>query len=200
MSPRDHIPHCQLIRPVPPFGAVGPLPGELQHLTGRPLVYATLGTVFNDPRLLAAVVAAVASLPVSVMATVGFDVDPAAYGSQPEHVHLAQFVPQDDLLPHCAAVVSHGGSGTFLAALAHGLPQVLVPQGADQFLNAGAAERAGVAIVLRGAEQDPERVRDAVSTVLDDPGFAARAALAAEEIAAMPSADEVVDRLDDLVP
>ena len=200
MSPRDHIPHRQLIRPVPPLAAERlPVPDELRHLTGRPLVYATLGTVFNDPRLLASVVGAVASLQVEVLATVGFDVDPASYGSQPEHVHLARFVPQDDLLPHCAAVVSHGGSGTFLAALAHGLPQVLVPQGADQFLNAGAAERAGVAIVLRGDEQDAERVRQAVSTVLDDPGFAARAAVVAAEIAAMPSADDVVDRLDDLL-
>ncbi len=200
MSPRDHISRRQLIRPVPPFGAVpGPLPGPLRHLTDRSLVYATLGTVFNDPRLLASVVGAVASLPVSVVATVGFDIDPAAYGDQPEHVHLARFVPQDDLLPHCAAVVSHGGSGTFLAALAHGLPQVLVPQGADQFLNAAAAERAGVAIVLRGDQQDPDRIRQAVSTVLEDQGFAARAALVAEEIAAMPSADQVVDRLDDLL-
>jgi UDP:flavonoid glycosyltransferase YjiC (YdhE family) len=96
-------------------------------------------------------------------------------------------------------VVSHGGSGTFLAALAHGLPQVLVPQGADQFLNAAAAERAGVAIVLRGDQQDPDRIRQAVSIVLEDQGFAARAALVAEEIAAMPSADQVVDRLDDLL-
>ena len=133
------------------------MPADLRHLGGRPLVYATFGTVFNDARLLSMVVNAISSLPVSVVATVGLNNDPAMLGDQPTHVHVAQFVPQDDLLSHCAAVVSHGGSGTFLASLARGLPQLLLPQGADQFLNADAGESAGVAIVLRPHEQEPLR-------------------------------------------
>ena len=152
--------------------------------------------MFNDARLLGSVVNAMASLPVSVVATVGLNKDPTMFGNQPTHVHVAQFVPQDDLLPHCAAVVSHGGSGTFLASLARGLPQVLLPQGADQFLNADAGERAGVAVVLRPQEQEPDRVRAAVAAVLEDPGLRDRAGVLAAEIAEMPSADEVVDRLD----
>ena len=196
LAPRDHIPDLQLIRPVSPLPSTPPpLPADLRHLAGRPLVYATFGTVFNDARLLGSVVDALASLPVSVLATVGPDKDPTTFGTQPEHVHVAQFVPQDDLLPHCAAVVSHGGSGTFLASLARGLPQVLLPQGADQFLNADAGERAGVAIVLRPNEQQPDRVREAVAAALEDQGLRDRAGALAAEIAQMPSADEVVDRL-----
>ena len=196
LAPRDHIPDLHLIRPVPPLPSTPPpLPAGLRRLAGRPLVYATFGTVFNDARLLESVVNALASLPISVVATVGLDKDPTMLGNQPEHVHVAQFVPQDDLLPHCAAVVSHGGSGTFLASLARGLPQVLLPQGADQFLNADAGERAGVAVVLRQEEQEPDRLRAAVAAVLEDPGFRDRARVLAAEIAVMPPADEVVDRL-----
>ena len=60
-------------------------------------------------------------------------------------VRVERFVPQEDVLPACAAAVVHGGSGTTLAALAHGLPLVLVPQGADQFENAARVEAAGAA-------------------------------------------------------
>ena len=195
--PRDHIRHLQRIRPVPSLPSTPPpLPADLRHLAGRPLVYATLGTVFNEPDLLVGVVDAIATLPVAVVATVGFNNDPATFGDQPAHVHVAQFVPQDDVLSRCAAVVSHGGSGTFLASLARGLPQVLLPQGADQFLNADAAERAGVAIVLRPSEQDPSRVRDALAAVLEDGGMRERAGVLAAEIAGMPSPDSVVGRLE----
>ena len=200
LAPRDHIRDLQRIRPVPPLPSnPQPLSADLRHLDGRPLVYATFGTVFNDARLLSAVVSAISSLPISVVATVGLNNDPAMLGSQPAHVHVTRFVPQDDLLPHCAAVVSHGGSGTFLASLARGLPQLLLPQGADQFLNADAGERAGVAIVLRPDEQEPRRVREALATALEDPDVRDRAGVLAAEIAAMPSADEVVDRLANLV-
>ncbi len=197
LAPRDHIHDLQRIRPVPTLAPTPPpVPDDLRHLADRPLVYVTFGTVFNEARLLGSVVDAIASLPVSVVATVGLNNDPAMFGNQPAHVHVTQFVPQDDLLPHCAAVVSHGGSGTFLASLARGLPQVLLPQGADQFLNADAGERAGVAIVLRPQEQEPDRVREAVAAALEDQGLRDRAGVLAAEIAEMPSADEVVDRLD----
>jgi UDP:flavonoid glycosyltransferase YjiC (YdhE family) len=197
VAPRAHIRNLQRISPVPALASTPPpLPADLEHLAVRPLVYATLGTVFNEPGLLVSVVNAIASLPVSVVATVGFNNDPAMFGDQPTHVHVAQFVPQDDLLSRCAAVVSHGGSGTFLASLARGLPQVLLPQGADQFLNAIAAEKAGVAIVLRPPEQEPERVREALATILEDGHITDRAGRLAEEIARMPTADEVAAQLE----
>jgi UDP:flavonoid glycosyltransferase YjiC (YdhE family) len=148
--------------------------------------------------LLASVVDAIATLPVAVVATVGLNNDPATLGDQPAHVHVTQFVPQEDLLPHCTAVVSHGGSGTFLASLARGLPQLLLPQGADQFLNADAAERAGVAVVLRPPEQEPNRIRDALASILEDGSLRERAAVLAAEIAGMPSPEDVVDRLEHL--
>ena len=53
-------------------------------------------------------------------------------GAQPAHVRAERFVPQSEELPHCDLVISHGGSGSVLGALAHGLPQLLLPLGADQ--------------------------------------------------------------------
>ena len=62
-------------------------------------------------------------------------------------------------LPQCAAIVHHGGAGTTISALSVGVPQVVVPQGADQFVNAAAVERRGCGTQ---AGPDPAQVRDAV--------------------------------------
>ena len=83
-----------------------------------------------------------------MVVTVGNLNDPAALGNSRANVHVEQWLPLAPLLPRCAAVLCHAGTGTTLAALAAGLPLVLVPQGADQFDNAQACERAGAARVL----------------------------------------------------
>ena len=75
-------------------------------------------------------------------------------------VRLERFVPQADVLPALPRPSSrHGGSGTTLGALAHGLPLVLVPQAADQFDNAARCVAAGVAVVIGPDElsADPSR-------------------------------------------
>jgi MGT family glycosyltransferase len=159
-------------------------------------VYVTLGTVFNDdPALFGAAVEGARELGIRVVATVGPRNDPAILGPQPAHVTVERFIPQAELLPACAAVVSHGGSGTFLAALAAGVPQVLLPQAADQFLNAQAGERAGVAIAVPGAVAAAESVRAALERVTGDAAFRAAAERAGAEIAAMPGPEAVAAEL-----
>ena len=107
-----------------------------------------MGTVFNRPASFAPLVDGLASAGVGALLTVGRNVDPSELGDVPPAIRVEQFVPQAQVLASCAAVVSHGGSGTLLGALAAGLPLVLVPQGADQFENAVRCERAGAAVVL----------------------------------------------------
>src|SRR5581483_11908927 len=126
--------------------------------------------------------------PVDVLVTVGPDGDPAALGDVPPNTEVHRYVPHAELLPRCAAVVSHGGAGTMYGCLAHGLPQVVLPQAADQFTNAAVLEAARLAVALRPAEVSPAAVRAAVRTVLADPGYAARAAAVADELATMHDA------------
>jgi UDP:flavonoid glycosyltransferase YjiC (YdhE family) len=171
-------------------------PAPVLATDGAPLVYVTFGTVFNrDLSLITTVVEGVRALPVDVVVTVGPNNDPGDLGKQPPNVHVAQYLPQADLLPRCAAVVSHAGSGTFLAALAQGLPQLVLPQAADQFLNATAAVRAGVAREIPPGEITAERVREELERVLNDPAVAAAARAMRSEIGAMPSPGEVADEL-----
>jgi len=193
--PLDHVPARQPLRPVADIGgATGPLPHYLER-DERPLVYVTLGTVQNRLPLFAPAVGALARLPVRVLVTVGPDGDPDALGPQPDHVHVERWVDQPRVLQHCDVVVSHAGSGTFLGALAEGLPQLCLPQAADQFRNSQGAARAGVAVVLHPEESAPDAIASAVGALLTDEALHRRARGVADEIAAMPSPDDVVERL-----
>lgn len=115
----------------------------------------------------------------------------------PADIEVLASGDHDRLMPDCAAVVSHGGLGTVLRALAHGVSQILLPLGRDQALNAGRVEQLGAGIQL-AADAPPGRVRAALDLLLTEPRFRAAAAAAAERIAAAEpdrSAAEVLERL-----
>jgi UDP:flavonoid glycosyltransferase YjiC (YdhE family) len=176
------------------------LPGEELPVAFRRLprdrtVYLTLGTFFNEGPALHELVAAVSELDVNVAVTTGAGVDPSSWPPLPPQVAVAPFVPQALLLPHCAAVVSHGGAGTLLGGLIHGLPQVCLPRGADQFVNAEQLARVGARITLGPAEATPDAIRTAVSQVLTHPGHATAAARVQSAIAAMPHPTSVLRTL-----
>ncbi|MCW0211723.1 MAG: glycosyltransferase [Pseudonocardia sp.] len=168
---------------------------------GAPVVYATLGTIFDTesgdlfPRL----AAGLGALEVNVLLTVGRHVRPSEIGRQPANVHVASFVPQAEVLPHCSAVVSHGGSGTVTGALAHGLPLVVLPLGADQDRNARRVADLGAGLVLDPLTATPAEIGGATLRVLREPGFAAAARTLADEAAALPSADAAVAPIESLV-
>jgi UDP:flavonoid glycosyltransferase YjiC (YdhE family) len=197
--PVDHIPTRQQLRPVTYTGEPAPLPAGLAADDPRPLVYLTLGTVNNQAPALRSAAEGAADLGARVLVTVGPDGDPAALGPVPDHVTVARWVNQADVLPHCAAVVSHGGSGTFLAALGLGLPQLCLPQAADQFRNAAAAVSSGAGLSLAPDETSPAAVRDAVQRILLEDDFRRAAADLADTIRAMPGPEEVAPVLEQLV-
>ena len=109
---------------------------------GRPLVYITLGTVFNKPELLRQLLDGLDGS-VSALVTTGRNVDPESLGGRPSNVRVERFVPQEQVLPRCAAVVSHAGSGSVRGALAHGLPLRPRPAGGRSVRQRCALRRCG---------------------------------------------------------
>lgn len=201
LGPAPHVPRIQDLRPVPFDAVAGDVePPPPASPSGRPLVYLTFGTVFNPSGpVFGAALAAIADLDVDVIVTVGPRADPAVLGPQPANVSVRRYVPQTTLLPECAAVVSHAGSGTVLACLGLGLPQVCVPQGADQYINAVQAAAVGAAVSLMPDEASPEAIAAAVDRVLHDPAIAAGAVRVSQELAAMPGPDEAARRVEALL-
>jgi hypothetical protein len=77
---------------------------------GSPLVLMTLGTVFNDARLVQLAVDACVSLDVDLVVTLGETGDPGAFGALPPRVRVERYVPHSLLLPRCSALISHAAS------------------------------------------------------------------------------------------
>ena len=90
-------------------------------------------------------------------------------------------------------MLTHGGAGTTLGTLAAGIPLVVVPQGADQFVQADRVTAAGVGLTVTG--EATESVAPTVLKVLADPSFRANAGKVAAQIAALPSPADVAEQL-----
>lgn len=165
----------------------------------RPVVYVSLGTVFNASArgVFAAVLEGLRSEPVTIIVTIGTNNDPADFGPQPDHIHIERFIPQSLLLPFCDAVVNQGGTA-ILAILAHGLPLLVLPQGANQFHNAAACVAAGVGRRLLPAEVSAEAVRRDVGALLHDGSLRNGARRVQRELAEMPGPDHGVELLERL--
>ncbi|HEU5003247.1 MAG TPA: glycosyltransferase [Actinomycetota bacterium] len=189
-------------------------PGWLDDLGGRPLVYVTLGTVVN--RLLPVfrtIAEALEGRDIDVVMTTG---DPAAVETLrplPANVRTAAYIPQDAVLAKASGVVCHAGRGTVYGALGAGVPLCLLPLGTDQPLVAAACARAGAAVVCATtttqigpmaapltvpADLTAQMVSAAVDSMLAGGDLHRRTREIAAEIAAMPAAAEVAERLPEL--
>lgn len=171
----------------------------LDDLPRRPTVYVTLGTIWNtDLDVFRLVIEALRDR-VNLIVTVGRQNDPALLGPQPRGVIIRSYIPQHEVLPWCDAVVAHGGSGTMLGALAHGVPLLVVPQGADQWSNAEQIVTAGAGQQLLRDELSAVAVRDCVMALLSEPSYRHAASNIKDEIRAMPSATDAIVGLEALL-
>jgi UDP:flavonoid glycosyltransferase YjiC (YdhE family) len=182
-----------------------------------PLVYFSLGSVAGQPHmpyfpdLYRMAIDELSSLPIRLLVTTGDRPDPGALGPVPANVHVTRWVPQEAILPHAAAAIGHGGYGSTVGALAHGVPTVVLPLfSIDQWANGEAVQRAGAGVALTG-DRDTRRVtelphgdaigalRGSVERLLADPGPRRGAQAIADEISALPPVDDAIDAFEDLV-
>jgi UDP:flavonoid glycosyltransferase YjiC (YdhE family) len=178
----------------------GQLPEWLLEPVRRPRVLLTLGTVaYEAVHVIRTALDGLLEHDVEVLVVLGPQGDPDSLGEVPDRVHLHRFVPQEQVLAHMDLVVHHGGTGNTLGALSHGLPAIVLPQGADQFVNAARIVEVGVGRALQGDDLTPAAVAAVAGELLPDDGAERRAARAvAEEIAAMPHPADVVPLLEEI--
>ena len=184
------------IRPVGYAESIGGVPGWLEEPKSRPRIYLTLGTVsFGAVEVLRRALGEIAGLEVDILVAVGPEGDPSALGEVGSNVHLERFVNQSEILSRVDLIVHHGGTGTVLGALAAGIPQLILPQGADQFFNAQFLTEAGAARALLNEDQLPGAIRGAVAALLSEGPERAVAQQLRAEIAAMPLPADVIPEL-----
>lgn len=161
---------------------------------GKPFVYLTFGTVAHRMDaaryIFRAALDAVAGLEVKALLTTGVALSEDVLGPVAENVAVRRYVPQDQVLPHADAMISHGGSGTMVGGFAAGVPQVITPLFADQPSNAELLQKAGLGRAVM--DQTPEKIRAALEDVLQcRPTRKAADDVAAEMAAMMPVAQAV---------
>ncbi|MFD0266233.1 nucleotide disphospho-sugar-binding domain-containing protein [Streptomyces sp. NPDC127106] len=179
-----------------PYNGGGTVPAGLLRRGTRPRVAVTLGTVLTEMdgvRAIVRLIETAASVDAEFLLAVG-DADLTPLGTLPDNVRPLPWIPLAELLTASDALVHHGGSGTLLTALQAGLPQLLLPQGADHFVNADALTATGAA--LRSASDDVDV--PLLTSLITDPALREAAARLRAENAALPTPAATVPALEAL--
>lgn len=199
-QPYDSARKRKTMRPLRPT-AMPAVPGErlpswIEHRQAVPLVHMTLGTNFStngDRSMFRSVIDGLSDLDVDVLVTIGFQADSAPFGALPANVHVEKYMSHALLLPHCSVVICHGGAGTTLSSLALGLPLLILPQGADQYIVGDLVRASGAGLCLIPQKVNASTVQESVLALLQNPAYRASAHRLQDEIAAMLGPEEAVD-------
>ncbi|KAI6219842.1 UDP-glucuronosyltransferase [Aphelenchoides fujianensis] len=107
------------------------------------------------------------------------------------NVHLLKWLPQKELMKHpkTRLLVAHGGYNSFLEASQAGVPVVLMPLFADQFINAKRAQRFGIAVTLDKLSLSVGKVRSAIAEILNNKKYARNAKRLSAMLHDKPSPD-----------
>ena len=152
------------------------------RLDGRPLIFASLGTV-PDPAnvpVFRKIVAACAGLDAQLVLALGKwhdkqDSVREKLGPIPDNAVVVEFAPQLALLDRAAMMITHAGLNTTLECLSRGVPMVALPRSADQPGNGARIEYAGAGLRASFRRCTPAEVRVLVQRVLADGSFRRRA-------------------------
>jgi len=147
----------------------------------KPLVVVSFSTRFAAVSVGQGVLDALATLPVRGLITLGPALAPEDL-RVPANILVRSFVPHRAVLPRAQLVVTHGGLGTVMAALAHGVPLVCIPLKNDQYENAMRVRASGAGRCL-GRHATRRSLRRAILEVLDERRFSDAARRLASAIA-----------------
>lgn len=163
----------------------------------RPLIVTSFSTTFQDHAgAVQRVIDAAADLPVRLLVTLGGSIE--AHEVQPAaNTHVVHSAPHDQILPHAAAMVTHGGHGTVIRALRHGLPVLVLPHGRDQNDNAARVVEAGAGL-WRDATSDTQTIREALRALVEDAALAQNARKLGVAIAQEIAQSTIVEDMESL--
>lgn len=153
---------------------------DLDGIGDGPLIYASLGTIYNERAdLFRNILAALADHDGPVLLSIGDRLNPAELGPLPANATVRASVPQLAVLARAEAFITHGGMNSTTEGLVHGVPMVFAPQTADQPIVARRIEELGAGVVLQGHLPTPTAIAEAVASVRTGPARARSADLGA---------------------
>lgn len=163
----------------------------------NPLVLVSFSTTYMAQEgVLQKALDALAGLPIRGLVTTGPSVDPKNL-NPPANTVVRTHIDHQSVLPGAAAVITHAGLGTVIAALRNGVPLLYLPMGRDQGANSKRVEACGAGRVL-GSNATVEEIREGLVDLLESPGFRQGARRMADLIKREADGSMVVPLLESL--
>ena len=187
-------------------------PDWIKQYNKNPIVYVSLGTVFNDyPLIFQSIIEGLKNESINLIITIGPNGDPDKFGKQPDNVCIKNYIPQTFILPHTSVSINHGGVSTIMAALNNGIPLINLPLSGDQAINSNWCQMKGVAVDLGNENFNyisnqkwniqvdqitPELIKKSVIEALNNPKYKSNAVQIREEINCLPDLSYAVSLIE----
>jgi MGT family glycosyltransferase len=172
-------------------------PFPYEELGGQPLLYISLGTVYNDRgTFFRACKEAFANTDWQVVMAVGQNIDLQDLEDIAGNFLVLDTVPQIEILKRASLFITHGGMNSVSEALIHNVPMLVVPQGGDQFWIAKRVEELGAGLSLAGVEPTAEILRQGIEEIASNPSFAESASRLGESLRTAGGSQRAVDEIE----
>jgi zeaxanthin glucosyltransferase len=144
-----------------------------QQLTGKPIVYASMGTLQNGlvDIFRSITQAAIGLKELQFILAVGGHLDPKQLGVVPANVMVVSYAPQIEILKRSSLCITHAGLNTALESLSTGVPMIALPITNDQPGVAARIADKKLGVIMSPHEASPENVAAAIKRVLGDSTF-----------------------------
>jgi MGT family glycosyltransferase len=190
----SHGPWAHQMRPVPYNDPVDDEPAFHPPGDGRPFVVVSLGTVFDHhPTLLTDIIQAIGDRATILVGT------KSELGPVGDHVRVRRWLPMSEVLPRADLFVTHGGWGSTVGGMVAGVPELVLPLGAEQPVNAIRLRSTGAGLALFREERSLDQLRGCIDRLLGEPIFKMNAQRLADEVRGMPSPEDQVSLFEEAV-
>ncbi|WP_293124547.1 glycosyltransferase [Microcoleus sp. bin38.metabat.b11b12b14.051] len=175
--PRQNLPpHFHFTGPYHNPALRKSVPFDFEQLTGKPLIYASMGTIQN--RLLEVfqiIASACEGLDAQLVIDLGGGASPQSLPKLPGNPIVVGYAPQLELLQKATLTITHAGMNTTLESLSNGVPLVAIPVANDQPGVAARIAYTGVGEVVSLKELSVAKLRSTIETVLTKESYKQRA-------------------------
>ncbi|RYC68464.1 glycosyltransferase [Spirosoma sordidisoli] len=168
-----------------------------ERLDGRPLVYASMGTLVNGKyALLRSIAEACAAMGFQAVMPIGMGGDVAEFADLPGNPVVVEFAPQRDLLRQSHLLITHAGLNTVLDGIRAGVPMVAIPISLDQPGTATRVKWAGLGEVVSYRRASTATILAAMQTVCTQPAYRERALHWQSAMNQLDGATTAADRIE----
>jgi MGT family glycosyltransferase len=172
-------------------------PFPFEKAQGRQLIYISLGTINNDDAaFFKACIEAFTGSDYFVVMSTGNGISPESFGTLPENIIIRSWVPQIEVLKRAALFVTHAGMGSLHDGLYLGVPLLLVPQQAEQTINALRVVELGAGLMLKKAQIGAEAIRTHAAQLLTNPDHKSAAERIGDSFRAAGGAASAADEVE----